>query len=276
MDGLLDIFIKGICDMSTTALEAEELKIENDMLTVAGKLAGYVAFVGMGLTIIYFLLEINQKLAFEGRDGSFKPLYAPIFKLCGALGLMSQAPKITGGILSFSNAITGEAAGISLFESPSVTDLDNEIKTCAETFGALGFFEKAFLLLPLLLMWVISLAIGLVWSYKALQYKLELVYRITVTPIAFSDLYNGANSHAIRWFKGFIAFTLYGASLIAIPKIGTDIQAGTAATAFKEAMAGDEITIGIMLKSFLNFLILPFAELGVLGAIKQAIKEGVG
>ena len=70
----------------------------------------YLAIIGIGMTLIYFLIEINQKLALEGRDLTLKSIFAPILKLFVAIVILSAGAEIMSWILSLNDIMIGEIA----------------------------------------------------------------------------------------------------------------------------------------------------------------------
>ena len=70
----------------------------------------------------------------------------------------------------------------------------------------MDIISKVIAALPLLICWGITLALQIVWIYKAIAYKLEVVWRVGITPIALADVYSGQQSHALRYLKNFLCW----------------------------------------------------------------------
>lgn len=275
----------------------DDLKIDTNMLTFSNWLWGYLMIIGLGFTLVYFLFEMNQKLALEGHDLNIKSIMAPILKLAIACILLMNGASIVGNILGFHNNFVDKASDYSVgnFRLDSAgtsvgeeTDTGNEgtesmdeetakeqIMTAINGFGVLQLVG----LLPfVLIMAIIQMVLSIIWKYKALVYKLELLWKIGITPIALSDIYNGSHSNAIRWIKSLLAMALYGASFILIVKLGNSMVLGSYADVARDLSNG-EVSISLVLtavKNILSFVVIPFAELGVLSAIRQATKEALG
>ena len=109
------------------------------------------------------------------------------------------------------------------------------------------------------------------WNYKALVFKLEYLFRIGVSPMAMADSFNGLNSNSFRWIKGFIGLSLYGAALVLLPKIGGDVIGAHLSTLLDPA--DFETSLKTYYGTLAEIIVIPFAELGALGAIKQLCKE---
>lgn len=302
----MDSFKKFLGDLFSTVFEflysgggcnATDLQFSNEMLTLSKNIWNYLAVVGLGLTIMYFLFEMNQKLALEGRDLNIKSVIAPLLKFAVAFAILSNGGKLVGGVLQFHNnfATWADSSAAAVFEvtEPATPEpggtggeegtteyTEEEAKEKVKTkISGLGMIEAVVAFLPALLMFLIQLVLSIVWKYKALVFKLEFLWKVGLTPIAFSDVYNGGNSNAIRWFKGLIATAIYGASFILIAKLGGSLAIGNVMSVIDVALSGTEnilANIGNFFASYMGYLVIPFAELGVLSAVKQATREALG
>jgi len=131
----------------------------------------------------------------------------------------------------------------------------------------MDIISKVIAILPLLICWVITLVLRLVWIYKAIAYKLEVVWRVGITPIALADVYSGQQSHAIRYLKNFLVLGIYAASMIILPRIANTLVLDTT------------VTINNLFDAFAMFvemIMAPFAALGALSLAKTAAKEALG
>lgn len=110
-----------------------------------------------------------------------------------------------------------------------------------------------------------------------MMYKLELLFRLSVLPIAVADIYGGRHSNAIRYIKGFLALGLYGVALVALPRIALTLA--TAMTTEQLAAltgAGGDPDIVAGLSCLLMYLVAPFAAIAASNVAKQASKEALG
>ena len=119
----------------------------------------------------------------------------------------------------------------------------------------------------LLLCWGITLALQIVWIYKAIAYKLEVVWRVGITPIALADVYSGQQSHALRYLKNFLVLGIYAASMIILPRIANTLVLNTAVTVDN---------LFDIFAAFAQMIMAPFAALGALSVAKTAAKEALG
>lgn len=248
------------------------LKFDNKQVGLVQSIWDYFVIVGIGMTLIYFIMEINRKFALEGGDLNFKSMFAPFLKFIIAIIILSQASKIVGWILSFGNVMIDQISdlmtGDATQEAKRAAAQSSAKDSCMAMFKSLGFFENIGILLPMLVCGVVSLVLNVVWLYKAYLYKLEVLFRLAITPIACADIYSGSNSAAIRYLKNFLALAIYAVSFVVLPKLvlimaATDIQTPDG--------VWDVITTVVT-----GFLIGPFAALTCTSAVKTAAKEALG
>lgn len=272
---MLDL-INALLKFITTppALSADSLKFD---LTATGAINGTIltvlfdicSSVAMSLTLIYFLIEINRRLVFEATDVTLKTVFVPFLKLLAALGLIAHAKDIAIEIMDIFNSMVDKIS-IEAYEDVTST-----------TVSGLGIIACAFLFLPLLLVWLVSLVVEFVYWYKAIGFKLEFFYRAAVTPIAMADIYNDFSSGSVRWIKGLFAFGLYGLAFMILPSLCNDLVAEIAdlgsITDAADAMQ-DNVIEGIwdFIKALIGGLLAPIAAIGTLSVVKQLTKEAVG
>lgn len=255
-----------------------------DMSLVAG-LWKYLALIGVCLTLTYFLLEMNRRYALEGGDVNFKTMFAPFLKLIMALILLSQGAKIISRVVAIGNIWADDfvvemgleedaekaTSGTGGTDATSGTDETNaNAESLKDVIGKLGFFKQIAMIIPILVAYLIALAIRIAWEYKAILYKLEVLFRVGISPIALADIYSGQNSNAIRWVKGMIALVLYGASLTILPALG--IKFGVT----KLAEGLDASSLWGAFYGIVLLIVAPFAALSCASVAKQACKEALG
>lgn len=224
----------------------------------------FLRIVGLGLTIIYFIIEMNQKLALEGRDLNIKSAFAPFLKLMVAIAAIQYSGKIVGWIISLNDVFIKTVA-----KSSEDQNLDTFMKSIEKAAEDAGFFLLAFAMLILLIIMVVSLVLQLVWLYKAIMYKLELLFRLALLPIAVSDVYQGANSSAIKYLKGFFVLGIVGAACVSLPPLAIQI----AMNGISEAAANADIWTAM--GALGQLLVAPFAALAATGIVKQLAKEAL-
>ena len=148
----------------------------------------------------------------------------------------------------------------------------------------MGFFLAIALILPAFCMYLVTVVCSIVWKYKALTYKIEVLYRMGISPIALADVYSGQNAQGVRWLKAMLGLGLYAASFIIVVKLGNAIALQEFADSIlkyfgdlKSGAAMDESakTVWGMIGNLAGMLVIPIAELGVISAIRSAIKEAL-
>lgn len=247
------------------------------MTSIVKEIYNYLAIAGIAFTLVYFLMEMNEKLALEGRDLTMKSFFAPFLKLMVAIAVISQSGKIVSSIIMFNDTFITKISSIAKAGDTTQADLAKVMTKLMEMFGKLGFFILLVVLIILMLTAIIGLVLKLVWWYKGMMYKLELLFRLSVLPIAVADIYGGRHSNAIRYIKGFLALGLYGVALVALPRIALTLA--TAMTTEQLAAltgAGGDPDIVAGLSCLLMYLVAPFAAIAASNVAKQVSKEALG
>lgn len=255
----------------------ETIKFTQDNVDLISEMFKYFAFIGIAMTLVYFLMEMNRKFALEGGDLTIKSFFAPFLKLMIAIAVLSQGGKIIGAILSMNNAMAEAAGGVwengkqikaGWFSFKTDNKLEEVANFLSDEVNAMGILKLVSVIIPLLLGFVISLVLKLVWWFKGLVYRLEAMFRLGVAPVALADVYSGQNSNAIRYLKGFLALGLYGMALVALPILAMNL-------AVVDVADGASFWDG-----FANFcqlaFVAPFAALSCASAAKQIAKEALG
>lgn len=264
MNNLINNVIEAMTNSSS--IDVRWLLFEdNSLFLFIDQIWDYVFIIGLGMTLIYFLLEVNQKLALEGRDLTMKSFFAPFLKLLIAVAVMANGAKIVSWLLTFNNAFVSYVdSNLTLSISPNDSDVYDAMR---DALLNMDIISKVIAALPLLLCWGITLALQIVWIYKAIAYKLEVVWRVGITPIAMADVYSGQQSHALRYLKNFLVLGIYAASMIILPRIANTLVLNTTVTVNN---------LFDIFAAFAQMIMAPFAALGSLSVAKTAAKEALG
>lgn len=251
---------------NTVTIDPNNLKFSGDTTTLAfvNSIWSLFALLGVGLSIIYFLIEMNRKLALEGHDLSIKSAFAPFLKLMIAIVVLSKAPDIVGWIMGWGDKLIDEVNSIISADTELGGGAYDDIKKEVES---LGLIDSVLIFLPLLIAWIVSMVCSLIWWYKTISYKIEVYFRVAISPVAYADIYSGQNSTAIRWTKGWIGTMLYGMAFLVIPNIVTRLVADMSISFVTDS------TLWGLVKSVFYALIAPIAALGTLSVAKQLTKE---
>lgn len=264
-----DFFMALIDAMTdTSALSPDTIKFNNPILLgFANDIWHYFELVALGMAIIYLLMEMNTKIAFEGNNLTMKSMLAPILKFGFTFCILCYAPTIIGYALDIGNAFIDWIDG-------AVTLTGSSPDTYATASSAFEAATSGFNILVmivaglfLIIAWLINMVLQLVWLYKAALFKLEVFWRISMSPIAMAEAYGGQHSGAMKWLKGTLALAVYGAALVALPKLVIDMMGVDMPTIPVNGDFWDFITF------IFNTLIYPFAGLGACSVVKQVMKE---
>lgn len=255
-------------DFSSLFSVAGNLKFDNtDMKIVEAIWSGLFNFIALGLTLVYFIIEMNKKVAFEGQDMTMKSFFMPFLKLMIAILVVTNAGTIIGAILTGNNAIVNWATeavkdGGAIQSVIAETTENNKATINANDYN-LG--QALFLLVIGFIIYAIKLFPYAMLFYKSIIYKLEVIFKLSITPVACADIYSGQNSNAIRWIKSIFALGIYGMAFVIIPEIGNMISI--------ENTQGDGM-LGLILFC-VKGIIVPFAEVGLLSTAQQMCKEAL-
>ena len=273
-DIVKDIFLAIVATcLNPASMTFNELRIkQSDVNLLAKDLWGYFAVVGIGMTIIYFLIEINNKLAFERSDFSMRSFGAPFLKLAAAILVLSNGGKLIGYAVGLGNNFIKFAANT---YDPAFEAAESVTESIETMTDGIGFFLAIALLLPCFVMMIVSVVCSLVWKYKALMFKLEVFFRLGISPVALADVYSGQNAQAIRWVKAMLGLMLYGASFVVVVKMGNALALKDFADKFIEMAEGGRLGVWELIGSFAGMLVVPIAELSAIGVIRSAIKEAL-
>lgn len=244
------------------------------LLNIINTIWQYFKLAGMGIAIIYFLMELNNKMGFENGNITLKTFAMPFVKLCLAIVMLAYAPTLMSNMFAVNDSFINTVNSISVSSSSSSsTDTDADADSVPDPAGMKEKIQKSTLitqigyLLPLLLVWLVSVIANLIWIYKALTYKIELVFKISLTPLAIVDCYNTNSTAVIRWAKSVLGLVIYGGCLMLLSRMAY-------LTLETEALSADT-TFFDWLLSGVKALVMPFVMLGVTGTIKQVCKEAL-
>lgn len=264
--------------------------------TIVSSIWDAFMFLGICLSVVYFILEINRTWVFEAQNMTYKTVLTPVIKLGISLSVLSKGEWLIGWILqlynsaisTFADAVATEDTMLNL-----VTTEDEGVKAIKESFSGWGLFFMLMLLLVLLLVSVINVVLKVVWWYKCILVKLELLVRIMVTPVAIGDIYQGRNSNMVRWLKGFLALGLYAGCMIVLPilsaSIAMDMFKDNMQAGFLQFVVGEEgiapsgikivATAGLdffgYIRAMAGIMVSPFVALGAVSIAKQLSKEAL-
>lgn len=258
------------------------------LLNVINTIWDYFRLAGMGIAIIYFLMELNNKMGFESGNVTLKTFAMPFCKLALAILMLSYAPTLMSNMLGFNNVFINKMANIGNLPTVSVSGTVNQPSSSGssgdgsdsslieeKTEKVSSIIEKAGLIkqlgffLPMLMAWIINTVLGFIWIYKAFSYKIELILKISLTPLAIVDCYNTNSTAVIRWVKSVLALVIYGGMLMLLSRIAMLQNV----IGIEEVLENGNLLEWIV--EVVKSLILPFAMLGVTGTIKQVCKEAL-
>ena len=261
------------CDTSYVSFGENRSSLTN----IINIMWGHISMLAIGLTVVFFLIEINRHWVFEGNDMTMKSIAAPLIKLLAAIVIIYMSGDIFDSIIDMNDAfVTWADTGFQAELTKEITtglDADTSIGDIVN--NKVGFLEKVILVLPVLLAYLITIACNLVFIYKGFLFKVEFVARLMFAPIALADIYSWQNSNAIKYIKGTVALVLYAACLVILPKV-TMFIAIDGFQAAVTAMTEGDIDVLVIILKILELCVAPIAAIGITGAAKSLTKEAVG
>lgn len=272
---------KAFC-FATTSLTGqnmtEALKWSDIDLVIAKQIWELLMPLGVGMAIVYFLIEMNHAVFMASNNWTMQTLISPILKFGVCIAVCQYGNRFVSKILGFGNWFVDKASG---FEPYSY----GLSRSFCEAIKALGFIECCLIFVIGILYVIVGYIISLIFLYKAISYKIEVLIRVAITPIVFGDVWDGRNSNAVRWLKKLGGLVLYGGCFILIMRIGLAITTGDvikgmlgaetsdSAETTKEVIEAMVSDIWGLLKGIVMALVVPIAEIGALSAAKQACME---
>lgn len=269
LDTIIDAFTALLKDAS--APDVAWLKLSDTWSSVVGNafregrlqnVYNYLVMIGIGMAIVYFLIEMNQKLALEGRDLNMKSMFAPFLKFVCAIVAIRYSGEIVSYILMMNDNFVQHIADISPVQGNQEVSVDS----------AGGFLLLLFVVFVCIIGLLLSIVLKLVWMYKAMLYQMEVYFRLALLPVAVADVYSGMHSNGIKYIKGFLALGIYAVSMLVVPSILVDIGLAWA----KDLEVDDGGNIFIAISGIIALLVAPFASLGATSVTKQLAKEALG
>ena len=266
----------------------ELLKWDTADIEIALELWETMKLLGACMGIMYFLLEMNHAVFLASSNWTMQTLMTPLLKFGIVIGVIQYGGKLVGTILSFGNYLIGVLTEETVDGAKLTVEFCDQIKQ-------LGFLEVIFMMIPVFVMILVSFLVSLVFVYKAFSYKLEVMIRVAITPVVFGDIWDGRNSHCIRWLKKLAGLMLYGACFVLIIRCGImlnlsdmmktvkDQDTTTALLSSPGGVAGAAAgakAVGascwMLLKGTLYAFLIPIAEIGALSLAKNACMEVFG
>lgn len=240
--------------------------------------------LGTLMGIMYFLLEMNHAVFLAQSNWTMQSLMTPLLKFGIVICVINYGGTFIGNILGFGNYFL-EQVGTYSIDNAGLSQA-----TC-DIIKKLGFLEVIVMMIPIFVIVIVSYIVSLIFVYKAFAYKIEVMIRVAITPIVFGDVWDGRNSHAIRWLKKLAGLMLYGGCFILVFRAGTmllasdllktaqnsDSTTAMFSTYSSLGMAKSEgVALWMVVKGTLYGFLIPIAEIGALSLAKNACMEVFG
>ncbi len=252
----------------------EELKFKDAEITAANEIWGLLGVIGVAFAVIYFIMDLNRAAFMAASNWTMQSLISPMLKFGACMFVIQYGATFVSNILGFGNWFTDSVAENVSGENAVL--YDNEI----EMIKDLGLGSALVFMIFCVVLFLLSQVVQIVFLYKAIVWKIEVIIRCGITPVVLGDVWEGKNSGAIRWLKKLAGCVMYGGLMILIIKIGTDLtfqnwDFNNPSGSMADGNTADQIAGGAwaLIGALSSCFIIPIAELGALGAAKQACME---
>lgn len=268
------------------SIHTENLEVSADELGLAIDVWNTVAPIGLAICLLYFLIDINRIMLMEGNNFTMKSLGNPLLKFGCGLAFIQYGSNIMTDLINFGNALVHWSSE----DLTDTIDTGTFYDSMHEIVNEWGFFTIVIMLLAGFAMWIVTLIVGLVIDFKMLILKYEIIFRVAFAPIAMGDVFEGKQSHALRYCKKLLACFTYGAGMVFVCKLGASIMltsivanhtelsgtigtdsVGTAIGSWV-ATQGEALTVELV-KLVGGLLLVPITEIGAFSLIKQASND---
>lgn len=246
-------------------------------LNIPNAMWRHFAIFGMSILIVYFILEMNKAMLIDN-SYTLKTITMPLIKLGLGFVVISKGKELVSLFLGFNNSLINYTYDKFNIGDATIQQAGINSEPYTKYIGELSFFGVIFMIIPALLLFVIQKVVSMIFAFKGLTWKLEYLFRIGVTPIALGDIYEGKNSLAFKWMKKFLALTLYAMGLIVIMNLGSALQIQIMSNGFNGTNVATGVITGLtgLVEGCLFAILIPIAEIGVMGTVKQICNEVLG
>ena len=169
---LFEPIIRSVVDMifGAEVSISSFLKFNNSDFTYISKIYNYLAVVGVGMLIIYFLINVNKTLVSQGSEFTIHSLFAPFLRFLFGYALVGWGAEIISVILGLNNTLINFIQGDDTGELGDFSDtLANEL--CDGLDIGQGFIVIFMLIFVLVLQGLANLVV----MYHAVSRKIEII-----------------------------------------------------------------------------------------------------
>lgn len=272
-------FFEMILGATDASVSATAIQVSSSDLDLASLIWDTVAPLGMAICIFYFLIEINKIMLMEGNNMTMKSLGNPLLKLGCGFAFIQYGDSIMTDILNYGNALTKWALDDM---DVGTTNVDSAfLESVNDMVNDLAFWNLIIMILAGFLMWIVSLIVGLIVDFKLMILKYEILFRIAFSPIALGDIFEGKQSHAVRYIKKILACFTYAVGMVFVLHIGAELVLNGLVADYL-TVSGDKWTANLaetgmdvwgIIKILGALLLVPITEIGAFGLIKQASND---
>ncbi len=246
---------------------AEFLTFGNKDFILISQIYKYLAPVGVGMLIIYFLININKTLVSQGTEFTVNSLYAPFLRFLFGYALIGYGTDIINIILGINNSLINATQHILSTKGERKDYSDTVVEAITDDVGGMGLIVVILLLVVLLLQVLACLVI----MYHSVSRKIEMIIRVGIAPIALGEAFNGEQSNAYRYIKKLMALAFSGMLMILVVSVGTQLEIAYLTGLFSGNWNASENLMGLF-----GIVLFPLAEAGMMTVAKQVSNDAFG
>lgn len=263
MDFIANMF-EGMNGISTAVVDM--MKFDDTVLNFMANIYNWILPLAYSIIVLYFLIEVTDKAS--SSNYTLEMFLKSFIKLMIAEIIISHAMDIISVFIGFSNWALDSSVNINISATANSTTTDYS------EFNNLGFIEKVFMFIPMLITYLLSKIATVVIYIMVISTKIEIILRGGFMCLALSTISeNGMKSSGIKYIKKFLGCMLYGASIILVLKITTYLQISSSTIA--ASGTGLALIMG-WITSFFSSLIYPFAAVGAIAVSKTVLNDVLG
>ncbi len=280
------LWLLNFCFVAIGGFGLEALQVSQSEFVLVEKLWDFVAPLGVAISVLFFLVEINKTMMMEGNNMTLKSLGNPLLKLVISFAFIQYGIQIIGDFVNFGNAFLVWATNFDISGSTSVADMAQQVADASNIFtadgwdlitGEMSFWGLLCMLSASLLYFAASILVSLIIEFKCLTLKLEVLLRIGLAPLVIGDVYEGKNSASVRYLKKILACFTYGAGMLIVLKLGEGIMSATfdvsALSNAADVVSAGGDALWMMIKQILYPIIINIAVIASFGMIQRTSND---
>ena len=237
--------------------------------TVVTNVYQYLRVIGVGLLIIYFLMDLSKVFLLSGGEFNIKGMVVSFLKFAIGYAVIAKGMWLLSSLFGLNNALLTEfqrrLGGASITAENVV--MRNTLTATKEslygTISELSMWDCLGMMSGLAIVRLLAIGTSAVVMFQAVSRKLEILVRAAMMPVALGDCFNGEQSVGVRNIKKFAALVLWGFAMKLLLQIAGNLSATYLVRNLSDAC--DLNSMG----NLIRLILIPLAAGGMCAALKQ-------